>query len=127
MKNLPALQETWQEPQVQLLGWEDPLEKKMATHSSILIWISFFKKVLNNYLILKAKILLLTRFLLKKYKYSDLTLVFPEACHNQVATHFPKVCYNVFMLCLVFIQNVMNSFKKKKKTKEIMLQNHRAK
>ena len=32
VKNLPAMQET----QVQLLGWEDPLEKEMATHSSIL-------------------------------------------------------------------------------------------
>ena len=34
-KNLPAMQET-QEVQVQSLGWEDPLEKEMATHSSIL-------------------------------------------------------------------------------------------
>ena len=33
-KNLPAMQETW----VQSLGWEDPLEKRMATHSSILAW-----------------------------------------------------------------------------------------
>ena len=33
-KNLPAMQETW----VQLLGWEDPLEKGTATHSSILAW-----------------------------------------------------------------------------------------
>ena len=33
-KNLPAMQET----QVSSLGWEDPLEKGMATHSSILIW-----------------------------------------------------------------------------------------
>ena len=33
-KNLPAMQET----QVQFLGWEDPLEKKMATQSSILAW-----------------------------------------------------------------------------------------
>ena len=32
LKNLPAMQETW----VQSLGWEDPLEKEMATHSSIL-------------------------------------------------------------------------------------------
>ena len=31
VKNLPAMQETW----VQSLGWEDPLEKSMATHSSI--------------------------------------------------------------------------------------------
>ena len=32
VKNLPAMQETW----VQSLGQEDPLEKGMATHSSIL-------------------------------------------------------------------------------------------
>ena len=34
VKNLPAMQETW----VQSLGWEDPLEKGMAIHSSILAW-----------------------------------------------------------------------------------------
>ena len=34
VKNLPAMQETW----VQFLDWEDPLEKEMATHSSILAW-----------------------------------------------------------------------------------------
>ena len=32
VKNLPAIQKAW----VQSLGWEDPLEKRMATHSSIL-------------------------------------------------------------------------------------------
>ena len=35
VKNLPAIQET-QETQVRSLGWEDPLEEEMATHSSIL-------------------------------------------------------------------------------------------
>ena len=34
VKNLPAVQETW----VQSLGLEDPLEKEMAAHSSILAW-----------------------------------------------------------------------------------------
>ena len=34
VKNLPAVQET----RVRSLGWEDPLEKEMATHSSILSW-----------------------------------------------------------------------------------------
>ena len=34
VKNLPEMQET----QVRSLGWEDPLEKGMATHSSILAW-----------------------------------------------------------------------------------------
>ena len=33
-KNRPAMWETW----VRFLGWEDPLEKGMATHSSILAW-----------------------------------------------------------------------------------------
>ena len=34
VKNLPAMKETW----VWSLGWEDPLEKQKATHSSILAW-----------------------------------------------------------------------------------------
>ena len=34
VKNLPAMQETW----VRSLGWEDPLEEEMTTHSSILAW-----------------------------------------------------------------------------------------
>ena len=34
LKNLPAMRETW----VRFLGREDPLEKEMATHSSILAW-----------------------------------------------------------------------------------------
>ena len=34
VKNLPPMRETW----VQSLGWEDPLEKGKATHSSILAW-----------------------------------------------------------------------------------------
>ena len=33
-KNPPAMQETW----VRSLGWEDPLEKEKATHSSMLAW-----------------------------------------------------------------------------------------
>ena len=34
IKHLPTIRETW----VQSLGWEDPLEKGKATHSSILAW-----------------------------------------------------------------------------------------
>ena len=34
VKSLPEMQETW----VRSLGWEDPLEKEMATHSSTLAW-----------------------------------------------------------------------------------------
>ena len=34
LKHLPGMQETW----VRSLGWEDPLETEMATHSSTLAW-----------------------------------------------------------------------------------------
>ena len=34
VKNPPAMRETW----VRSLGWEDPLEKGTATHSSVLAW-----------------------------------------------------------------------------------------
>ena len=34
VKNLPVMRETW----ISSLGWEDPLEKGKATHSSILAW-----------------------------------------------------------------------------------------
>ena len=34
LKHLPLMWETW----VRSLGWEDPLEKEMATHSSVLVW-----------------------------------------------------------------------------------------
>ena len=34
VKNPPEIQETW----VRSLGWEDPLEKEISTHSSILAW-----------------------------------------------------------------------------------------
>ena len=34
VKRLPAMKETW----VRSLGWEDPLEKEMATYSSIIAW-----------------------------------------------------------------------------------------
>ena len=40
VKNLPSVQEMW----VQSLGQEDPLEKKMATHSSILAWEILWKE-----------------------------------------------------------------------------------
>ena len=45
VKHLPAIQETW----VRSLGWEDPLEKEMATCSSTLAWkIPWIKKTMTN-------------------------------------------------------------------------------
>ena len=45
VKNLPAVQET----QVRSLGQEDPLEKEMATHSSMLVWKSHGQRSLEGY------------------------------------------------------------------------------
>ena len=46
VKNLPAMRETW----VRSLGWEDPLEEGMTTHSSILAWrISIDRGALEGY------------------------------------------------------------------------------
>ena len=45
VKTLPAIQET----QVQSLGWKDPLEKGMATSSSILAWESYGQRSLVGY------------------------------------------------------------------------------
>ena len=45
IKNLSAMQET----RVQSLGWEDPLEKGMAMHSSILAWRSHGQRSLVGY------------------------------------------------------------------------------
>ena len=45
VKRLPAVRET----RVQSLGWEDPLEKEMATHSSILVWRIPWTEELGGY------------------------------------------------------------------------------
>ena len=45
VKNLPVTQETW----IQSLGQEDPLEKEMATHSSILAWRIPWTEELGGY------------------------------------------------------------------------------
>ena len=45
VNNLPAMQETW----VRSLGWEDPLEKGKATHSSILAWRILWLFILVSY------------------------------------------------------------------------------
>ena len=47
VKCLPAMRETW----IQFLGWEDPLEEAIATHSSILSWrISMYRSAFLNHL-----------------------------------------------------------------------------
>ena len=49
VKNLPAVEETWQQPRVWFLGQEDPVEKKTATHSSIFAWKSHGQRDLAGY------------------------------------------------------------------------------
>ena len=44
LKNLPEMWETW----VRSLGWEDPLQKEMATHSIILAWESLWTRNLTS-------------------------------------------------------------------------------
>ena len=45
VKNPPATWEIW----VRSLGWEDPLEKETATHSSILAWVSNSQTGLSDF------------------------------------------------------------------------------
>ena len=45
VKYLPAMQET----RVRFLGWEDPLEKEMATYSSIFAWRILWTEILEGY------------------------------------------------------------------------------
>ena len=45
VKSLPAVQETW----VRFLGWKDPLEKDMATHSRFLAWKISWMRSLAGY------------------------------------------------------------------------------
>ena len=54
VKNVPAKQET----QVRSLGQEDPLEKEMATHSSILAWTIPWKRSLADHGVTKSRIYL---------------------------------------------------------------------
>ena len=66
VKNLSSRQETW----IQSLGWEDPLEKEVATHSSILAWEipqteepgglqSMWSQRVRHYLMTKQQMLLM--------------------------------------------------------------------
>ena len=53
VKNLPAMQETW----IRFLSQEDPLEKEMATHSSILAWRILWTEDPGKLLYMESQIL----------------------------------------------------------------------
>ena len=65
VKNLPAVQETW----FQSLGWEDPPEKGMATHSSILAGEFHGQRILAGYSPRGCKELDMTERLLLELEY----------------------------------------------------------
>ena len=81
VKNLPAMQET----QVQSLGWEDPLKKEMATHSSILAWRIPWTEEAGGYSP-------------KGCKESDTTEL--EATNTHTRTHTHTVNHSIKYLCL---------------------------
>ena len=84
VKNPPAKQETW----VQSLGWEDPLEEGMATHSSILAW-----RIFNSNIHVPLS--------LPQYKKQNSICIFTSSC----APTSPEVTVTldlVFILSLLF-------------------------
>ena len=73
LKRLPAVWETW----VRSLGWEDPLEKEMASHSSILAWRIPWTEELGGYSPRVAK---------SQTRLSDFTFTFTLGSSTQVSS-----------------------------------------
>ena len=121
VKNLSAMWKTW----VQSLGWEDPLEKGKATHSSILAWRIPWtvesmgsQRVVREYHILKSIHLLMdiyiasTFWLLRilqlwtwVYKYrseKNPRSGIPESYGNTIFDLFLRNCHGVFYRAILF-------------------------
>ena len=133
VKNLLAVQETW----VRSLGWEDPLEKKMATHSSIIAWkISWTEKpgelqsmgsqtVGHNW---ATNTYLLTIFLMKSSKTVKF-IVYHFHLSDDVLKHifnfpFPSPFTNItgfFLFQSRLFQNFINALLQEKNTIHISI------
>ena len=111
VKNLPAVQETW----VQSSSQEDPLEKKMAIHSSILAWEIPWQRSLAGYSPWGHKKSDTTKGLTRGYIELGLTgyvdmqfswhhlLKSPLFLHSLVLTSFPEIIWlNVYVFILHF-------------------------
>ena len=85
VKHPPAMQET-QKTWVQSLGWKDPLEKEMATHSSILAWrIPWTEEPGILYGVMKSWI-----------RLSDFTFTFHfHALEKEMATHSSVLAWKI--------------------------------
>ena len=87
VKNPPAMQETW----VQFLGWEDPLEKGKATHSSILAWTIPWTEELVGYSPYGRKESDMTEQLsLSLCRYADDNAIMAES-EEELKNHLMKV------------------------------------
>ena len=92
VKNRPAILETW----VLSLGWEDPLEKGLATHSSILSWripwteepgrlqSMGLQKVGRDWTTKTSSILHMVMYVFKCYSFNSSHLSYPHCVHKSV-------------------------------------------
>ena len=83
VKNLPAVQEAW----IQSLGWEDPLEKGMATHSSILAWRICGQRSLVGYTTWSCRV-----------KYNWVTNTYTHSTYKWCHTLFPLTHFTLYDL-----------------------------
>ena len=88
VKNLPAMQETL----VQSLGWEDPLDKGMATHSSLLAWKIHGQSSLAGYSPWGRKESDMTEQLSLGTITINRSLNYPWVCHFHPFTFNTSVC-----------------------------------
>ena len=108
VKNLPAMQETW----VQSLGWEDPLEKGKATHSSILAWrIPWTIQSMGSQRVGHDRVTFTFRSWILLFKY-PLSLLFSFFNHNWKKITATSPCLPGTKICWGLIRNylVVHSF-----------------
>ena len=92
VKNLPAMQETW----VWSLGWEDPLEKGKATHSSILAWRIPWKEETGGPQSIQNIVFTLSLRLTSGLQ--NVPILYPELCTTWplLGTHPSALCFYEF-------------------------------
>ena len=97
VKNLPAVQETWFQP----LGGEDPLEKEMATHSSILAGEFRGQRILVGYSPRGCKELDVTEWLLLEHEYKALIGLIWGVC-SPLESALPRI-YELVLVGMLYL------------------------